>query len=67
METRPMKIHTLTPKLALFISTFMLIPFLFISFITNNFNYTIASVITLLLINLTAYIKILRLKKKKSL
>ncbi|MYL50949.1 hypothetical protein GLV98_15750 [Halobacillus litoralis] len=67
MEARPVRKPLGLRKYPLFlISAIMVVAFLSLSMITKNFNYTLASVITVVVINLSILLKTVRLQRKRA-
>lgn len=67
MEARPIRRQPNITKVHLFtVSLIMVVSFLSISFVTNNYNYTLASAITVIVINLSLIFKNIRKVNKKS-
>lgn len=65
MEARPVKQqHRLNKHAFVLISMIIIVIFSSISIITENFNYAISSLITVVLINLTIILKTVRSQKK---
>ncbi|MGR9047199.1 hypothetical protein LC065_00660 [Halobacillus litoralis] len=67
MEARPVRKQLGLTKYQLFlISAIMVAAFLSVSMITKNFNYTLASLITVVVINLSILLKTVRLQRKRA-
>lgn len=67
MEARPVRKQPGLSKYQLIlISAIMVAAFLSLSMITKNFNYTLASLITVVVINFSISLKTLRLQRKRA-
>ncbi|MBN8235992.1 hypothetical protein JF544_12070 [Halobacillus kuroshimensis] len=68
MEFRPMRKQRVIPGFPLlFISGVMLALFLSLSVVTNNYNYTAASVVSVIIMNVALASPSIRKSRKKSL